>query len=630
MTAPALQRASSARLDLQGPVGAYLANVTEQWLLPAPLANPAILEMFRDRDEAPLRGLLPWSGEFAGKHLTASIEVWRVTRDPRLRDAISLFVGQLLRCQDEDGYLGPFPKHCRLCRHVPNADRSWDAWGHYHISLGLLQWYEETRDERALSGAVKIGDLLCRKFLNTGVRVSDMDCAEMNHAILHSLCLLYRVTNTPRYLQLARSIVAEFPEPTPDGKRAGDYVRGPLSGQEFFELPRPRWESLHAIMGLAELHWLTGEDDYRQAFERIWWSIVKLDRHNNGGFSSGEQAKGNPYDPAAIETCCTIAWMALSVEMLKMSGDSIVADELELSLFNSVLGMHSSSGRWACYCTPMNGVRQASAHQIVFQAREGSPELNCCSVNSPRGLGLLSAWALMQDGGDLLLNFYGPGSLHARLDSGVDVCIQQKTDYPVGAQVVLTVTPSRTETFSLKLRIPHWSARTEVRINGVAVTHVVPGSYLNLKRAWQPGDQIVLQLDMSLHAWSGERECAGLTSLYRGPILLTYDRRYNLKANATAESPVSKFDLNKGVIDCGLNIPTLDAHRLNARVVKWDEWLSPLLLLDVSTEAGHAVKLCDFASGGSTGTPYQSWLPVVNAAPTHFSHAHPLRSGPLK
>ena len=114
-------------------------------------------------------------------------------------------------------------------------------------------------------------------------------------------------------------------------------------------------------------------DKYRRAFEHIWWSIVKLDRHNNGGFSSGEQAQGNPYHKGAIETCCTIAWTALSVEMLRLTGNPVVADELELSTLNSVLGLHSRSGRWVTYNTPMDGTRLASAHDIVFQARAGSP-----------------------------------------------------------------------------------------------------------------------------------------------------------------------------------------------------------------------------------------------------------------
>ena len=59
-------------------------------------------------------------------------------------------------------------------------------------------------------------------------------------------------------------------------------------------------------MGIVEMYWITGDEKYRKAFEHIWWSIVKFDRHNTGGFSSGEQAAGSPYNPSAIETCCTI------------------------------------------------------------------------------------------------------------------------------------------------------------------------------------------------------------------------------------------------------------------------------------------------------------------------------------
>ena len=133
----------------------------------------------------------------------------------------------------------------------------------------------------------------------------------------------------------------------------------------------------------------------------------------------GEQATGNPYDRGAIETCCTVAWMAMSVEMLRLTGNSLVADELELSTLNSGLGMMSPSGRWVTYNTPMDGERQASAHTIVFQARAGTPELNCCSVNGPRALGLLCEWAVMRRADGLVLNYYGPGTMRTP-DGGAD------------------------------------------------------------------------------------------------------------------------------------------------------------------------------------------------------------------
>ncbi len=103
---------------------------------------------------------------------------------------------------------------------------------------------------------------------------------------------------------------------------------------------------MHDLQGLVELWRITGEPKYREAFMHHWRSIARWDRHNTGGFSSGEQATGNAYSPAAMRTCCTIAWMAVSVDMLRLTGDPQVADELELTTFNAALGAQHPSGRW--------------------------------------------------------------------------------------------------------------------------------------------------------------------------------------------------------------------------------------------------------------------------------------------
>jgi DUF1680 family protein len=607
-----LQRSAADRLAFGGLLGQALEAVTASWLLPAPAANPAILEMFADRDVPPYRSLMPWAGEFAGKYLTASVQVLRARPDEGLRRHLAGFTAQLVSLQAEDGYLGPWPADSRLTGLAPNTEgATWDAWGHYHILVGLLHWHEESGDPAALASAVRIGDLLCQRFLRTtGPRMVDMGMTEMNLAPAHGLALLYARSGDQRHLDLALQLVEEeFAAAGPQGLLAGDYLRQGLAGTPFYATPKPRWESLHPLMSLAELFYLTGRVEFHSAFASLWTSMRDFDRHNNGGFTAGEQATGNPYHPGAIETCCTIAWMALSVEMLKLGGSPLAADELELSTYNAVLGMHSRSGRWATYNTPSDGARFASAHQIVFQARSGGPELNCCSVNSPRGLGLLSEWAWMHGPSGLYLNAYAPGSLETALPDGMRLKIQQETAYPLDGQVTLTLQPEQPVEFSLFLRIPAWSRHTAVRVNGDLRPEPPPGAYLELRRLWRAGDRIELVLDFSLRAWQGERECVGLTSLYRGPLLLAYDTRYNRELQSGAEPSVFGADPWQTQANC-LAAPEIAAGSVQSQPLAWQGWLPPCLLLEARSSSGQVVRLCDFASAGQTGTAYRSWLPV--------------------
>jgi len=374
---------NNAHFTFQSFMGHRIEANLNNWILRAPAANPGMLEMFRLRDRNPRPELVDWAGEFVGKYLISAIQARRMVISSELDNLIRKVISELIGCQADDGYLGPFPKEERLLAH-------WDLWGHYHWMQALMMWYQETGDEDALECVIKAADLVCRTYLDTDRRVFDAGAHEMNMAIIHVMGQLYRETGNERYLLMMRHIEEDW-------ERAGDYFRTGLANTEFFRTPKPRWESLHDVQGLVELHLIAGDKSYKTAFENLWWSIKKYDRHNTGGFTTGEQATGDPYAQGVIETCCTIAWMVLTVDMLRISGNSIAADELELATWNGMLGSQHPSGRWWTYDTPMDGIRRASAHSIVFQSRQGTPELNCCSVNAPRGLGMLSEWGIMTD-----------------------------------------------------------------------------------------------------------------------------------------------------------------------------------------------------------------------------------------
>ena len=93
--APALSRLPGAEHALGGIVGDRLGANEAHWLLTAPDANPGMLQMFRDRDRQPVRDLVPWAGEFAGKYLTSGVLCLRLTGSAALRTHLARFVADL-------------------------------------------------------------------------------------------------------------------------------------------------------------------------------------------------------------------------------------------------------------------------------------------------------------------------------------------------------------------------------------------------------------------------------------------------------------------------------------------------------------------------------------------------------
>ena len=609
---PVFECPNGVDFSFGGIVGDRIKANLENWLLIAPKANPAMLEMFYERDREVGRERLPWDGEFAGKYLISVVQALRITKDHRLQQMMKYFVADLIASQGGDGYLGAFPREERLTgnnRWTPACSgpapgetaKLMDLWGNYHVMLGLFLYHHETGDEKAFAACCSCADLFCRIFLDGDKRVLSAGIPVFNESCIHIFTLLYQKTGALRYLKMAEAIEEDWEMPP-----SGDYLRMANAGKKMFELPQPRWEGLHSIQALPELYFITGDEKYRKAFEQLWWGIVEGDRHNSGGFSTDEQACGNPYASGTIETCCTIAWQAISVSMLRMTGDSRAADELEFSTWNNVLGAQSPSGRWWTYNTPMNGQRLASAHQIVFQAKPGGPELNCCSVNGPRGLGVLSEWAVMTAKDGVVLNFYGPSALTIPLPSGKKVRLVQKTDFPVSGDIHLTVSPDLPQRFALHLRIPSWSRQTHVVLNGKTMNDPLPGKYLVIEREWKTGDEVSLSFDMSPRFWVGERECHGKVSIYHGPLLLAFDPRYDL----SAPSAITSVDVSKPPT----SVPT------------WTREPKPLLLLRFTDTDNKEFTLCDFASAGATGNNYVSWFPSNDLQPVLFSQDNPLRT----
>ena len=570
----------TSRFQTDGITGKLADGIEKNWLLGLRETNPAILDMFFERDRQPYLDLLPWSGEFAGKYLTGAYYIYRLTGSECLLHYITGFIDELLTCQDTDGYLGCYSSQCHLTgafsSNPENSGGTWDAWSHYHLMYGLLLWHSVTGQKAYFQCVERMADLFMKTFYTDDAnsrRLVDIGSSEMNLAPYHVFGILYNKTGREEYLAFAKEIEEDISD-----ARAGDYINSSLRGLEYYQCAKPRWESMHIIMGIDEMYRAAGDDTYLKVARQIFDSILKTDVHNTGAFSTNEQACGSPFMDGPIETCCVVAYNALGVELYKLTGDSRIVDFLELSHYNAVMGSFNPTGRWSTYNTPMEGNKCANFHSIGFQCRPGSPELNCCSVNAPRGVGMFADWMIAERDNILYINAYEPLTAVTADGDTIEIC----SSYPLNGDIHIHL--SLHEKRKAALRIPAWSLHTVLTVNGQPI-HAAPGGYVLLEQV-SGKIEIELCLDFHVRFLNGEGQYEGRSSIYYGPLLYGCDTSLAGRHNVTELPSLSHAELSAARPEPG---------RQGRFLVKLSD----------------GITLCDFRMLGYSGAQYVTFFKVV-------------------
>ncbi len=580
-----------------GRLGSLLHAHEESWVGRILAEEPNLFGAFRDREGNTLFKTM-WHGEFPGKLLSGTALMYAMTGSEAARHTGDALAAALKETQAADGYLGPWD-HARRFDGSTEPDHTrwqdghdigrWDTWGQYHCIYGLYRWYKLTGDRGCLETAMRALDCIYDHFIAQNRSFVRQNWAECNLAIGHAFALLYRECGKPEYLQAAKHIVhtewdAEYSDYYTRRRLCCGWLTAAESGVPFGCSGQPRWEGVYSLQTLAELYRATGEDRYRDAACALWRDIAATDRHNTGSFGTGEGATGDLYGTGS-ETCNTVAWMAFSTDVLQLTNDSRIADELELSWFNAALGSLLAGERDFTYMNDSDGSRLPANIVLKEQSYDGARDMSCCQANGTRGIAQPADWAMLCEENGLWLNWYSEAQFTWAASQKNTVRLTLHSGYPADGQIRIELHMDAPSYFALHLRIPGWSAHTSLTVNGIPCTGLQPGSYCTLDRRWRPGDVIELALDLTPHFWpyaEGNR-----FSAYCGPVLLAY---------RTQEREPLQF-----TPDAFAAAKPADADALTA--------------LQVCAADGMPMLFTDYYSAGKDGSSFASWLAAAGPLP---------------
>ena len=187
--------------------------------------------------------------------------------------------------------------------------------------------------------------------------------------------------------------------------------------------------------------------------------------------------------------------------------DPRMGDLIERTIYNALFAAQSPDGRRLRYFAPTEGER------VYWKT-----DTYCCPCNYRRIIAELPTMVFYHATNGVAVNLYTPSQAKLTVGSNVPLVLRQETDYPNSGRIRLQLEPAQPTEFTLHLRIPAWAKDASAAINGQAINKAIQsGTFLEITRRWQAGDEVTLELPMTWRLVKGRKRQAGRVAVMRGP-----------------------------------------------------------------------------------------------------------------
>lgn len=462
---------------------------------------------------------------------------------PVLRDSMDHLIGIVAAAQEPDGYLmtartaaQPGHMHAWLGaeRWTKDPDLSHELYNAGHLFEAAAAHYQATGQTTLLHVATRLADLLVAQFLRGGLAY------EPGHQIVEmGLVKLYRATGREDYLQLAKYFLDIRGVGGPGSLRT-EYCQSHQPPALQREAVGHAVRATYMYSGMADVAAIMADRSYRTAIDAIWHDIVEKKYYITGGIGARHngEAFGDAYElpnlSAYNETCAAIANVYWNWRMFLLSGESKYYDVLERTLYNGVLAGISLAGDRFFYPNPLES-RGSYKRSEWFGCA-------CCPSNLCRFMASVPGYIYAHRADSVYVNLFAEGKATIQLDDAERaVTLSQHTQYPWQGQVSISIDDLQgASELALMIRLPGWAAGRPVpsnlytyldattasgvslALNGQPATYTMHQGYMVLKRAWQKGDVLTLNLPMPVRRVVAHQAVAddhGRVALERGPIV---------------------------------------------------------------------------------------------------------------
>ena len=429
-----------------------------------------------------------------GKLIDAAVSFARYSRNPKVIELKDRLVRELIATQLDDGYIGTFPAGTRI-RDV--FDEHEIAYNIYAL-VNNYRWFQ---DKPSLDAARKLADYILQNY-KTAIAARDPKLVcKIN--IERALIALSEATGEARY----RDYIVDR-ENTRRWNSPIDVVNnGPLSTAEGHA-----YSFMNTCLAQLDLYREQPDDALLAQSRRVIDYLTQDDGLMiTGTCSLTERFRNNQETRGDVgESCATAYLIRMAHYLLQLEGKTLDGDIMERSIYNALFAAQSPDGRRLRYYTAIDSPRKYHPNDSY-----------CCPGNWRRIVAELPEMICYRSAeGGVAVNLYTPSTADVLIAGDLSVQLRQETDYPNSGKVTITVEPSRSAEFPMKLRIPRWCESAALSVNGQpAGSPAKPGAWVSVQRRWKAGDLVALDMPMKTRLVRGRKLQAGKVAVMRGPVL---------------------------------------------------------------------------------------------------------------
>lgn len=478
----------------------------------------------------------------AAKWLEAVGYSLAVFPDKKLEEIADSLIDIIAAAQDADGYLNTYFT-------IKDRDKRWTNLleGHElycagHFMEAAVAYYDGTGKDKLLKVMLKNAEHIYKHFI-TEKHEGYPGHPEAELALLK----MYRATGEKHCLELAEHFInvrgvpvegaggnfykkeAELRDWTVWGNNADDryYQQSFAPVREQSDAVGHSVRAVYLYTGMADLAAETDDKELLNACERLWKSIADKRMYITGGIGStgiGEAFTVDydlPNDTAYAETCASCGLMFFVSAMLENRPDGRYGDVMERAFYNTVLAGMQLDGKRFFYVNPLEVIPGVSGIAAThWHDKPQRPEwfaCACCPPNVARTIASFGTYAYGEGDNTAYCHLYAAGDV----DFSFGMKLRCETDFPNGFSVKYTVSEGGGV---LAVRVPDWSERTEISLNGEKISPEIKQGYAYVNVS--AGDVLNIALDdraRLVYSSSKVAENTGCAAVRRGALVYCFE-----------------------------------------------------------------------------------------------------------